>query len=38
MSQAYEHLSIEKKWQDIWNAEQAFKADDSDLSKPNSTA
>ncbi|MBR2861075.1 MAG: leucine--tRNA ligase [Clostridia bacterium] len=34
MSQAYEHLSIEKKWQDIWDAEQAFKADDSDLTKP----
>ena len=34
MAQAYEHLKIEKKWQDIWENEQAFKADDSDTSKP----
>ena len=34
MAKPYEHLEIEKKWQDIWDQEGAFKADDSDTSKP----
>jgi len=34
MSDAYEHSSIEKKWQDIWEKEEAFKADDSRMDKP----
>ena len=34
MAKPYEHLIIEKKWQDIWENEGAFKADDSDTSKP----
>ncbi len=34
MSEAYEHLKIEKKWQDIWENEQAFRADDSHMDKP----
>ncbi len=34
MSKPYVHQEIEKKWQDIWESEQAFKADDSRTDKP----
>ena len=34
MAAPYDHLKIEKKWQDIWENEHAFSADDSDRSKP----
>ncbi len=34
MSETYDHHQIEQKWQDIWEKENAFKADDSRTDKP----
>lgn len=34
MAAPYDHLTVEKKWQDIWENEHAFSADDSDRTKP----
>ena len=31
---AYNHLEIEKKWQERWEKEKTFKTDTTDFSKP----